>query len=572
MDEIEPLKRLGIPIRYSYDPGDYFDIYDRYDLLVAGSADLTAMAASLGIASFVILDSTQAGRGEDRLYEIIDPGRYSIAMAVARVVSVDTQAQTREIWARRFAAREAYGQLIRGALVDQLPEPETDRLLQAMARALNTQDDHTAIIAADRVLDVDSKQAGALHGKAHALNRLDHLSSASRLIDRALVVASRNESVAFLATEIRFKLGQPEAVRSICQRAIKSGIRSASILHQMGLADLRLGEFDNALKVFDQAIALNPEVAEIHFSRALALLSAGRLPEGFKEYEWRWKMNRFGPALRTDRPRWGGESLAGKRLLVTGEQGYGDRIQFIRFMQLLHDSDVELIYHCPAPLQALFQRITWVSELSLDGLTASDYWVPVLSLPLMTGLRSFDDVPSLPYLEAGERNAPHRVWARQLHGFKVGVVWRSNETDPDVGFVDPSKSARTIPIDLIKRLARLDGVTLIALDPNVNAVECQQLELQQPGPRYQTFADTADVIEEMDLVISIDTATAHLAGAMGKTVWTLLPRVADWRWGQSGSATPWYPSMTLFRQKTSGSWEDVISDVEEQVRRLNRSG
>ena len=557
----------GVAVRYSHDIRDYFDIYDRYDLVVTSSVDAAGIAASLGIPAFVISDTLAGADDADTLpLEHLRPGRDSVAAAFERIRSFDTADRSRQILAHRFLAREQYGPLIRSALADLVAEPDRDEVLKEMAQALNTGDFQAAIICADRLLDVDARQAGALHGKAHALFHMGQLSSASRVIDRALAVASRSEAVVLLATEIYLKLGQPKQVRAICEQAIRAGVGSGKVLHQLGFAHLKLGQFDPALSRIDQALTLSPQVPEIHFSRALTLLSAGRLQEGLQQYEWRWRMKRFEQELRTDRPRWDGEPLRGKRLLISGEQGFGDRIQFIRFAALLAQPDVELIYHCPSALRGVFERIPALSEVTRDGTVPSDYWVPLLSLPLLTGLRTLDEVPGGPYLEPGPRHSPLRVWARGLSGLKVGLAWQSRQTDPAADAEDPSKSAKSIPIDLLQHRLSPAGITLIALDPNASSMACEQLGAERPGPPCQTFADTADVIAEMDLVVSIDTATAHLAGALGKTVWTLLPHVADWRWGQSGSRTPWYPSMTLFRQPDPGNWDAVLQQIEQRLR------
>jgi tetratricopeptide (TPR) repeat protein len=319
-----------------------------------------------------------------------------------------------------------------------------------------------------------------------------------------------------------------------------------------------LGRLDEAEAEYRAALRLRPDDAVAHVNLGVVLLLAGRLAEGWPEYAWRFRAGAVRiPAC--DKPRWGGESLDGRTLLVRAEQGLGDTIQFCRYVRsvVTHGSVVfevqpglrHLMAHVIAP-----ERIVQVG----DALPAFDVWCPLLDLPLLLGTEA---VPP-PYLTP----EPDRVamWRQRIgpHGRKIGIAWQGNPAAA-------AERGRSVPLSEFLPLAGIPGVRLISLQkhhgldqlaamPEGMVVETLGEDLDA-GP--DAFADTAAVMQSLDLVISSDTAIPHLAGALGRPVWVALQHVPDWRFQITGETCAWYPSMRLFRQAKRGDWAGVFARI-----------
>jgi tetratricopeptide (TPR) repeat protein len=326
----------------------------------------------------------------------------------------------------------------------------------------------------------------------------------------------------------------------------------------------RLGE---AADVLQDGVRQAPDDALLHFNHALVLLEAGRYAEGFAEYEWRWRLPEF-QARRTDfgRPAWDGGDPRGRTILVHTEQGLGTNVQFIRYAPLVAARGGKVVLLCPPGLAPLLQTVEGVAAVIPNGqpLPPFDLHAPMASLPRLLGT-TFDTIPArVPYLAAD----PARVatWRERLAadgptGFRVGLIWAGNQKP------DP---ARTCPLSAFAPLARMTGVQFYSLQKGDTAVEARRppegLALLDLSDALHDFADTAAAIANMDLIISVDTSVAHVAGALGKPVWTLLPYLADWRWGVDRADSPWYPTMRLLRQAKQGEWAGVLEGVAGDLR------
>lgn len=317
------------------------------------------------------------------------------------------------------------------------------------------------------------------------------------------------------------------------------------------------------------ALSLVPDHANAGFNLAYLLLRQGRYEEGWAYFERRDWYARLGQALGL--PRWQGEPLAGKAILIGIEAGHGDMIQFCRYAAQLKEAGaarVSLICH-PALKTLLAGQCGIDDALALDD-PAPDgmhwhYWVPAMSLPYLFATR-LDTVPAaLPYLHAD----PQRMatWAPCLDqdGLKVGLVWRGSakfENDDQ----------RSLPsLQLLEPLAKVPGIHFVSLQKGPGEDELRRVDLPFPlhdlGGRVADFADTAAIIAQLDLVISVDTAVAHLAGALGRPIWLLLPDYkTDWRWLAERTDSPWYPGvMRLFRQPRGGNWRPVVAAVHDAL-------
>jgi TPR repeat/Glycosyltransferase family 9 (heptosyltransferase)/Tetratricopeptide repeat len=324
------------------------------------------------------------------------------------------------------------------------------------------------------------------------------------------------------------------------------------------------GRLDEAIISYRQAIALKPNYAEAHGNLATALLLWGDFKSDFKEYEWRWKCANFlSPFRNFAQPRWDGGALETRTLLLYTEQGFGDALQFIRFLPLAAQHGGRIIVLCQTELQRLFRTMPVRCQVIAqnDPVPDFDLHCPVLSLPFIFGT-TLGNVPNIvPYLYADGQDA--KKWQQRLDDHlpnmkmgKVGLVWAGN--------LKPNRN-RSMELQCLAPLGQVPGVRFFSLQKGEASAQAKippaGMELVDWTDQLTDFADTAAMIADLDLIITIDTAVAHLAGAMGKPVWTMLPFNPDWRWLLEREDSPWYPTMRLFRQSTRGDWDSVIKQV-----------
>jgi Flp pilus assembly protein TadD len=316
----------------------------------------------------------------------------------------------------------------------------------------------------------------------------------------------------------------------------------------------RTGE---AIAAFREAVRLKPDFANAHNNLAMALLAEGAFDEGWREYEWRWKAPRMAPAARGfAQPQWRGEPGEGRTLLLWAEQGYGDTIQFCRYAALARDQGFQVVLEVQPPLAGLLKRLEGVDQLVVQGepLPTFDLHCPLLSLPLAFKTE-LETVPGpAPYL-AADPAEPAR-WAARLgdgKGLKVGIAWSGNPNST-------AHERRSLPPDQLARLVETPGARFVSLQKDASE-RPDGLPILDLMSEVADFGDTAALIANLDLVISVDTAVAHLAGALGKPVWLLDRFDPDWRWLLGRKDSPWYPSLTIYRQPSPGDWNAVIDAV-----------
>ncbi len=339
--------------------------------------------------------------------------------------------------------------------------------------------------------------------------------------------------------------------------------------YNIGVLNELLNKFEEALGYYNQAIHYNSEHVNAHWNKSLLLLSGGNLAEGFEEYEWRMKRSEFVkrdfscPAL-TD------QNIFNKNILVYCEQGLGDTIQFVRYLPMLKAKGCKVTLECNKLLFDLLKSIDGIDEIilfeesSIRNLNI-DYNISLLSLPYYFRT-NMDNIPAkIPYITAPDYKK--KEWFEKLKSsnvLKIGLVWGGN---PDHGKDDK----RSIPLNAFYNLSAMDGIKLFSLQKGkpLDQIKDSDLQIENLSEKGQNnFVDTTAVIQNLDLVISVDTSVAHLAGAMGKHVWTLLPYYSDWRWLLERTDSPWYPTMRLYRQKSHGNWENVISQVAADLKKI----
>ena len=324
---------------------------------------------------------------------------------------------------------------------------------------------------------------------------------------------------------------------------------------------LALGNVAEAEADCRRALVLDPAFAAAHWNLALNLLLQGKYIEGWQEYEWRWLKPGFtSPSRHRDTPLWDGSRLQGRTILLHAEQGFGDAIQFVRYASQVAGCGGTVVVECHPQLVSLFKGIEGVQMVVPFGepLPPFSCHSPLLSLPRIFETR-VDTIPSrIPYISISldQREKWETLTGTCSQSLRIGLVWAGKS------YPDPLRTCRLEDLD---PLATVQNVTFYSLQLGPGAEQVgfppAGMTLVDLTDKIHDFADTAALIEQLDIVICIDTAVAHLAGALGKPVFLMLPLAPDWRWLIDRIDSPWYPSMQLFRQKRSGDWGEVVDRV-----------
>jgi tetratricopeptide (TPR) repeat protein len=419
--------------------------------------------------------------------------------------------------------------------------------------------------------------------RGDVLRELGQYAAAVASYDQAIALKDDYADAYFNRGNLRRGLGELDAALTDLDRAIALRPGHAAAHNNRGIVLDDLRQIDAAVASYDRAIELKPAYAQAYFNRSIALLVSGDYLRGFRDYEWRWQLEhgRASDERRNfSRPLWLGDaSLAGKTILLHSEQGFGDTIQFCRYVGCVAALGATVILEVPQPLARLFASLQGVARLVVrgDALPDFDFHCPLMSLPhaFKTTLSS---VPGdVPYLEAP--GAQSQVWCARLghkSRLRVGLTWSGGARPDQQERWSVDNGRRNIPLASLAPL-RNDGIEFYSLQKGEPAESELALHKRQGwnGPELrdhtsllEDFADTAALMEQLDLIISVDTATAHLAGALGKPVWILNRLDTCWRWLLERSDSPWYPSARLYRQRQTGDWSDVIERVRCDLERL----
>ncbi|MFZ0845448.1 MAG: tetratricopeptide repeat protein [Pseudolabrys sp.] len=457
--------------------------------------------------------------------------------------------------------------------------------------------DLEALEAFDRALEIKGGHVDALYNRGSVLRKLGRHEEALKDFDRVLTIkpnhfrAHNNRGIALDG------LDRPEEALASYDRALSFAPNFVEALNNRGNVLQKCGRHEDAVACYDRALAINPEFAEVHNNRgrslaflgrqqealantsravairpdyvdaqwneALLLLRLGNFSRGWQQYEWRWKRGEGIKKLRTyPQPLWLGDApIEGKTVFVHHEQGFGDTIQFARYATLLKQRGARVVLEVQPPLKSLISQIDAGIQViaSGDEVPEFDLHCPLVSLPLAFRTELATIPADIPYLSIpGERVAHWKDRMPPRQGFRVGVVWSGNPTHKD-------DHNRSISLDRLSPLFDSPNVTFISLQKELRERDARILEadprLADVGRHFGDFTDTAAAVALVDLVISVDTSVAHLAGALDKPVWVLLPLCPDWRWLTDRDDSPWYPSARLFRQPAIGDWESVVEQV-----------
>jgi tetratricopeptide (TPR) repeat protein len=369
------------------------------------------------------------------------------------------------------------------------------------------------------------------------------------------------EAIVQLGTSLMYA-GELDEAEQILRSVVAKTPESAEAYNNLGSCLYQKGRLEESIAMCRKALEIDSNIDHGHWNLGIALLRNGDMANGWPEYEWRLK--NYWSVLKTPftQPRWDGGELGGKTILIHAEQGFGDTLQFVRYLPRVAAKGGRIHLRCRRELARLLGNFSNVSRIEIDteGLSEYDVYCPLLSLPLMFGT-TLSDVPAeVPYIKPDGELA--RSWNERLgqrgNAIRIGLAWAGSINHKD-------DARRSIGLEKFAPLTALANVELHSLQKGPAAEQAKNppagMRIVDHANEIQDFADLAALVENLDLVISVDTAVAHLAGAMAKRVWVLLPIISDWRWMMDRSDSPWYPTMRLFRQKSADRWDDVMREV-----------
>jgi tetratricopeptide (TPR) repeat protein len=408
----------------------------------------------------------------------------------------------------------------------------------------------------------------ALQQAGVTLLDLGQAQAALEYIDKAIALQPEVAEMLIHKGNALKTLRQMDAACKSYSQAISMQPDFAKAYNSRGCLLQEIRQFDDALADYDQAIALTPDYAQAIWNKALLKLKLGQFEEGWRLYESRWQSVGKDHLRSFTQPLWLGEqAVQGKTLLIHSEQGMGDIIQFCRFIPLLENLGAKTIFEVTPALYELLSTLTGEYTLirQSEPLPDFDFYCPLLSLPLAFNTKPNSIPASVPYLYADPDK--QTFWRQRLgskDAYRAGLVWSGS-----IGHVNDHN--RSLSVSQLQSLFDLP-VEFHCLQNEIRETDQADLPdypgLQQHSLLLKDFADTAALISELDLVITVDTAIAHLAGAMAKPVWILLPYAADFRWMKDGTDSLWYPTATLFRQTEPGDWRSVLTDIRNKLEKL----
>jgi tetratricopeptide (TPR) repeat protein len=423
-----------------------------------------------------------------------------------------------------------------------------------------------ALNSYDRALIIEPNNVNALTNRGVALHDLGQYGEALASHQRALALQPDHAAARSNRGVTLHRLGRLDEALASYDRALALQPDYVDALVNRGVTLHALMRFDEALASYDRAVALRADHADAHFFGSLSRLLAGDFDRGWIEYEWRRKGASTGPSRRDfPRPLWlGGNEIAGKTILLHSEQGFGDTLQFCRYAPMVAARGARVILEVEEPLQSLLTGLAGAGHVIAKGdpLPEFDLQCPLLSLPLAFKTQ-LETIPSaVPYLRPPDQALVK--WSTRVPSKRrprIGIAWAGHAKH----LRDRERS-----IDLRNLLPLLDiEATFISLQKEVRAADAATLKesggIIHFGHELENFSDTAALISHLDLVISVDTAIAHLAGALGKPVWILLTHVPDWRWLLDRDDSPWYPTARLFRQSETREWDSMIARVRDEL-------
>ncbi len=415
------------------------------------------------------------------------------------------------------------------------------------------------------VLREKPEHPDALHLLGLVAYSLGKYKSAISLIQKAIAYRPGDSRMYGNCGEAYRRLGDIDNACLWLRRALEMDAGNADAWCNYGSALRQLGRVDEAISGYRRALSIQSDHANAHYNLGLALLVKGNFSEGWHEYEYRWKALSHLKPRNCSLPRWNGQNPAGKTIFIYHEQGYGDTLHFVRYLSLLKDMGAKVIFECPSEFHRLFSCLDGISCCSPgNNIGPFDYHVPLLSLPAAFGT-TLENIPcSVPYLRAPAESIS--FWRERISNnrsnFQVGICWAGNPRHIN----DQNRSCR---LSIFSPLSRIEGALFYSLQKGEAAIQSKNppvgMRIIDFTEELKDWGDTAAMLKTLNLIITVDTAIAHLAGALGCRVWMLLPFDSDWRWLLVRTDSPWYPTMRLFRQPERRKWNAVSNALASAV-------
>ena len=478
--------------------------------------------------------------------EALQPGRADVLNTVGLIHQANRDWPAAETALRRAA--------------DGVPNGDARAQIETNLAALfMAQDRHDEAAACCRTAIAASPTYPQAHNiLGAALKGLQDLDGAEAAFRRALEIDPTMAAAQSNLGTVYGMCRQWDAALDCYEKALEMNPRSAEAMNNRGNVLHSIGRFDEAQAAFEGAIALDPDYADPHLNLSLQLLMQGRWAEAWPEFEWRWRTPQMEPFRRAfQEPQWDGTGRPDATLLIHAEQGMGDTLNFVRYAALAAERVGRVVLECQPSLMPLLQGMDGIDEVvaRTDPVPPFDLHVPLLSLPGIFGTTTQTVPENVPYL-----HVPPGTQARlpDGDGLRVGLVWAGNPRNP----FDPS---RTAGLARLRPLFDVPGCTFYSLQHGDPGGQIASLGLRgriyDLRPQLTDFAATAALVDQLDLVISICTSVAHLAGGMGAETWVTLSQDADWRWLRDHKTSPWYPSVRLFRQVDLDDWDELAGRV-----------
>ena len=417
-----------------------------------------------------------------------------------------------------------------------------------------------------KILDKDPYNPDALHLLGLIAHQTGKYEDAVKYISKA--IKSKSDAVYHGNLAMTYDaLGKEEESAKNYKIALKinPAYGNAHLAHyNLGVFFRDKGNIIEALEHLNKAIDLDKNFSDAHWNKSLILLLLGRFKEGWREYEYRFKKKEPTDSRIFYKPKWDGSLLKDKKILIISEQGFGDNIQFSRYIPLVKDKGAYIILECKKELRKLFKDSFDIDkfvekESSIVPDVDFDFYIHLMDLPRIFNTDLHNIPNKTPYLKANSKLVEKFGRKISNDNFKIGIAWAGNPNQDN-------DNNRSTTFNRFKILKEIPEINLLSLQKGEASHQLDDTGIFDLSKDINDFADTAAIIENLDLVISVDTSVAHLSGALGKPTWILLSFIPDWRWLLGRNDNPWYPSMKLFRQLKSGDWDFLFSEVNKELR------
>lgn len=458
-------------------------------------------------------------------------------------------------------------QSVQAAAGEAQPGKQVVQLSEALATLTKLEQDGKLAEADDlaqRMRAAMPEHPHILHMSGIVAYRCGRVQEAIELMEKSQALAPESALYPRNMCEVYRGAGRLEDALRAGRRAIELAPKDARSFFNLALIHYERLELDEAVRVSDEALVLDPEFAEAHFEKAESLLLAGRLKEGWESYEWRFKLKQAeGMLPKTDKPQWNGEKLEPGKLLIIADQGFGDCIQFGRFIPWAASLAPKPVVACSAELLPLLRQIPAVSKLITrwEDTGPYDAYIPLSGLPRLAGT-SLETIPPADYLTPPQALVDE--WGEKLERLlpkgkkRVALVWAGRPTHKN-------DKKRTLKLAQFAPLFARDDLAIVSVQKGEQITQAGSYYGRAPflnlGPDIGDFLDTMAILKHVDRLVSIDTSVAHVAGASNVATSLVLPYAPDWRWLLNREDSPWYPSIRLYRQRAPYQWAEVIERV-----------